>query len=187
MNWRAGLGLLLLIAAIVSGWSAWRQRDTPAANVAVEERSDYTLEDFELVALDNAGKESVTLRAPHLQRNPADQTLDITSPLFLLPDAEGQHWQVRAKVAWIDASFDELRLQGDVRGTSPEQAPVPTAFETQRLNLIPATRLASTPDAVTITRPGSILSGRGFEANLKTKQYRILSQAKTRYEPSSAH
>lgn len=185
MSWRTGLGLVLLVAAVISGWSAWRQRDTPAAPAVAEQRSDYTLEDFELVALDKEGKESVTLRAPRLQRNPADQSLDITAPLFLLPDAEGRHWQVRSRRARIDAGFDELRLQGEVVGTSPEQAPPPTRFETDSLKLVPARNHISSPDPVTITRPGSILSGRGFEANLKTRQYRILSQVKARYEPTS--
>lgn len=185
MNWRTGLGLVLLAAATISGWSAWRQRDTPAPAAAAQQRSDYTLENFELVALDREGKESLTLRAPHLQRNTTDHTLDIESPLFLLPDAEGRHWQVRALRGRIDAGFDELRLQGEVVGTSPEQAATPTRFSTESLSMVPARDRVSSPDPVAITRPGSILTGRGFEADLKTRHYRILSQVKARYEPTS--
>ncbi len=185
MSWRTGLGLCLLVAALISGWSAWRQRDMPGPMPVSEERSDYTLENFELVALDREGKESLTLRAPHLQRNPGDESLSIEAPLFLLPDAQGQHWQIRSRQGRIDAGFDALQLQGQVVGTSPEQASAPTRFETDSLNVVPGRDLVSSPDPVTITRPGSILSGRGFETNLKTKQYQILSQVKARYEPTS--
>jgi lipopolysaccharide export system protein LptC len=106
--------------------------------------------------------------------------------LFLLPDTDGKHWEMRSKTAWVSAKGDEVRLSGQVNGRSPHDAVVPTTFSTDRLNVFPRKNLASTDDAVTITRPGSILTGVGFETNTKTKQYTFKSQAKTRYEPKSA-
>ena len=120
-----------------------------------------------------------------MQRNPKDQTFQITTPLFLLPDNEGQHWEMRANTAWVSPKGDEIRLSGDVDGRSPKTASVPSSFKTQRLNVFPRKNLATTADAVTITRPGSILSGVGFETNTKTKQYTFKSKVKTRYEPQS--
>lgn len=186
MSWRLGLGLMLLVAAMLSGWSAWKQRDAAEPEAAISDRADYLMRDFEIISLDDKGQESMTLRAPEMQRNPNDQTFTIATPLFLLPDSEGQHWEMRSKTAWVSAKGDEMRLSGDVKGTSPKQAPIPTTFDTQRLNVFPRKNLASTDAAVTITRPGSILSGVGFETNTKTRQYTFKSQVKTRYEPNSA-
>ena len=186
MNWRTVLGLVLLVAAITSGWSAWKQRDVAEPDAPSSERPDYLMRDFEVIGLDDQGQESITLRAPEMQRNPRDQTFTIATPLFLLPDTDGHHWEMRAKTAWVSPNGDELRLSGDVRGTSPKEGAIPTTFDTQRLNVFPRKNLASTDDAVTITRPGSILSGVGFETNTKTKQYTFKSQVKTRYEPKSA-
>lgn len=186
MSWRMVLGLVLLVAAILSGWSAWKQRDVPEPDRSVVERSDYLMRDFEMISLDDEGKESMTLRAPEMQRNPKDQTFTITTPLFLLPDSQGQHWEMRAKNGWVSAKGDELRLTGNVTGISPQQAAVRSTFDTQRLNVFPRKNLASTDAAVTITRPGSILSGVGFETNTKTRHYTFKSQVKTRYEPNSA-
>lgn len=186
MSWRMVLGLVLLVAAAVSGWSAWKQRDVPEPESSAVERSDYLMRDFEMISLDDQGKESMTLRAPEMQRNPKDETFTITTPLFLLPDNEGHHWEMRAKSGWVSPKGDELRLTGDVKGTSPKQAAVPSTFDTQRLNVFPRKNLASTDAAVTITRPGSILSGVGFETNTRTRQYAFKSQVKTRYEPNSA-
>ena len=186
MNWRLGIGLILLVAAVLSGWSAWKQRDVAEPEAVTSDRPDYLMRDFEMISLDDEGKESITLRAPEMQRSPKDQTFTIATPLFLLPDDKGQHWEMRSKTAWVSAKGDELRLSGDVKGTSPKETAVPTTFDTQRLNVFPRKDLASTDAPVTITRPGSILSGVGFETNTKTKQYTFKSQVKTRYEPNSA-
>ena len=186
MNWRMVLGLVLLAAALLSGWSAWKQRDVPEADAPSSERSDYLMRDFEMISLDDQGQESMILRAPEMQRSPKDETFQITAPLFLLPDTDGNHWEMRSKTAWVSAKGDEVRLSGQVNGQSPQAAAVPTTFKTERLNVFPRKNLASTDDAVTITRPGSILSGVGFETNTKTKQYTFKSQVKTRYEPKSA-
>ena len=186
MSWRTTLGLVLLLAAILSGWSAWKNRDVPAPGRVVVDRSDYVMRDFEMIALNGDGREAVAVRAPLMERNPQDQTYTITTPLFLLPDSQGHHWEMRAKSGWVSAKGDELRLTGDVKGTSPKEAAVPSTFDTQRLNVFPRKNLAASDDAVTITRPGSILTGTGFETNTKTKQYTFKSQVKTRYEPRSA-
>lgn len=186
MNWRMVLGLVLLAAAILSGWSAWKQRDVAEPDAPSSERPDYLMRDFEVISLDDQGQESITLRAPEMERNPKDQTFTIATPLFLLPDSQGHHWEMRSKTAWVSARGDEMRLSGDVKGTSPKEAAVPTTFDTQRLNVFPRKNLASTDDAVTITRPGSILNGVGFETNTRTRQYAFKSQVKTRYEPHSA-
>lgn len=186
MNWRLVLGLVLLAAAAFSGWSAWNQRDVPEAPVAIASRSDYMMRDFEMISLDDKGQESITLRAPQMQRDAKDQTFQIATPLFLLPDSDGQHWEMRSATAWVSPKGDEMRLSGNVEGRSPENAPVPTTFQTERLNVFPRKNLVRTDAAVTITRPGSILSGVGLEVNTLTKQYTLMSQVKTRYEPNSA-
>ena len=186
MNWRLTIGLVLLVAAIFSGWSAWKQRARPETAQAGPDRSDYVMHDFEVVALDKQGKEAVTLRAPEMHRNPADESLSITTPLFLLPDSEGKYWQMRSKTGWMSPDHSELRLLKDVQGTSPADAPPPTVFRTERLDIFPDKNLATTELAVTITRPGSILSGVGFETHLKNKTYEFKSQVKSVYAPKSA-
>ncbi len=185
MSWRGILTLLLLVGAIVSGWSVWKQRVDRDPVKAGSARSDYVLHDFELIALDDQGKESFTLRAPKLARSPDDRTLALTTPLFLLPDKQGQHWEVRSRTGWVSAEGDEIRLRGNVRTTSPTQDPTPVAMNTEQLNVFPESNRMVSPVLVTITQPGSILRGRGLEADLDTKRYRLLSQVRSRYAPSS--
>ncbi len=185
MSWRGILTLVLLVGAIVSGWSLWTQRIDPNKTSVVGGRSDYVLHDFELIALDGTGTESFTLRAPMLARSPGDRSMALTTPLFLLPDKQGHHWQVRSDTGWVSPGGDEVRLRGDVRTRSPEQDARRTTMNTEQLNVFPDDSRATSTAIVTITQPGSILRGRGLEADLDTRQYRLLSEVHSRYAPSS--
>lgn len=186
MNWRLWLGLALLVAAAISGWSAWKHRQADVSVATTKQRPDYVMRDFEMISLDDRGQEAMTLKAPLMQRNPLDQTYTITTPLFLLPDPKGQPWELRAQSGWVAAKGEELRLRGGVVGNSPAGAQTPTEFKTASLNVFPNKNLAQTDAIVTITQPGSILSGTGFETNTKTKQYALKSQVSSRYVPKSA-
>jgi lipopolysaccharide export system protein LptC len=182
MSWRTTLTLLLLVGAVVSGWSVWTRRDAADGGRGSSGRSDYVLHDFELVALDDTGKESFTLRAPRMARDPGDRTMAMQTPLFLLPDSARHYWQVRARTGWVAADGNELRLRGDVRVDSPPEARK-VAMNTEQLNVFPDKNLATSATVVTITQPGSILRGRGLETNLASKHYEFKSQVHTRYVP----
>ncbi|HHW4678378.1 MAG TPA: LPS export ABC transporter periplasmic protein LptC [Xylella sp.] len=188
MSWRSILNILLLLAVIVSGWSAWHHRkqmeSTPAQNIA----TDYTLHDFKMVALDKqTGKESLSLSAPQMQHNQTDSAAKVTAPLFMIPDQSGQHWTLHAQTGWINKDGTRLRLRQDVQGDSPiNPRQVPTTFRTQSLDIYPHNDLAKTADAVTIIHQGIIQTSVGFEVNTKTQQYKLISKVNTRYEPSAA-
>lgn len=181
MSLRLGLGIALLLAALASGWLLWRPSGNEAGATAAAGRSDYVLRDFELVALDNEGKEAFTLRAPLLQETPGARTMDLTTPLFLLPDKQGQYWEVRAKTGWVSAKQDEIRLRGDVHAKGERGASGPTDFRTQELNIFPDSDRATSTVAVNITQPGSIIDGHGLEVDLASKRYKLQSQVRSRY------
>jgi lipopolysaccharide export system protein LptC len=122
-----------------------------------------------------------------MERNATDKTMTITTPLFLLPDDNGNYWHLRANTGWLSAKGDELRLHDNVVGDSPEGIGTPTRLETTQLNVFPRQNLARTDAKVTVTQPGSILTGVGFETNTKTRQYIFKSQVHSTYVPKSAH
>jgi lipopolysaccharide export system protein LptC len=182
MSWRGILTLVLLAGAAVSGWSVWMQRERGPEPGGGGSRSDYVLHDFELVALDEQGRESFTLRAPTMARNPDERSMAMESPVFLLPDSDRHYWKVAAHRGWVSPGGDELRLRGDVRVTSPPEDRK-VAMNTEQLNVYPDRDLATSPAVVTITQPGSILRGRGLETNLASKRYTLKSQVHSRYAP----
>lgn len=184
MNWRTVLTLVLLAGALFSGWSVWTHRTGKDNGAAASGRSDYVLRDFELIALDATGKESFTLRAPVLQETPGAKTMDLETPLFLLPDAKGNYWQVRSRTGWVSEKRDEIRLNGNVRTTSPRQDPRNIVMNTEQLNVFPESRRATSRAVVTISEPGLTMRGRGLQADLAAKRFTLLSEATARYVPS---
>lgn len=187
MNWRVLLTLALLVAAFVSGWSVWTHRPARHGSTTAEPRSDYTLHDFEVVVLDKQGRESFTLRAPELTRNPGDRTMALATPVFLIPAApgtQGTGWEVRARTGWVSAAADELRLRGDVTARTAGADARPVEMRAQQLNIFPDAGRATSAVPVTVTQPGSILRGRDMTALLDSKRVMFASDVKVRYVPS---
>src|SRR3546814_17908338 len=56
--------LVLLAAAILTSWLAWQLRPRPAPDVPGPPRSDYSPDNYELVVLDDTGRESFTVHGP---------------------------------------------------------------------------------------------------------------------------
>lgn len=181
MSWRGILTLLLLAAVALSGWSVWRQHRPGERGPVASARSDYVLQDFEIVTLNSQGQEAFTLRAPRLARSPADRTMTLQTPLFQFPDRSGGHWQVRSRQGWVSAKADEVRLTGDVVADPPPGGSRQMRMTTQRLNVFPNEDRASSPALVTFTDRTSIIRGRGMEVDLRSKRYRLLSDVRSRY------
>lgn len=184
MSWRGWLTVVLLAAAIVTGWSAWRQRAEAPQPATASARPDYVLHDFQITALDGEGQEAFVLRAPLLARDPDDRTLSIATPLFLIPDAAGLHWRVRSKTAWVSADNSEVRLRGNVVATSPPDGSRPSKLETEQLNVFPDTNRASSAVLVTVTGPGTTMQGTGMRADLASKRIRLLSKVALTDDPT---
>ena len=184
MSWRVALTLVLLVCALLSGWAVLHHRARQATQGNASGRSDYVLHDFELISLDKTGKESFTLRAPLLQETPGAKTMDLTTPLFLLPDGEGHYWHVRSATGWVSEKRDEIRLLGDVRTTSPPEDARRITMNTAQLNIFPSTRKATSPAVVTITEPGLTMRGLGMQADLAARRFTLLSRTTARYVPN---
>jgi lipopolysaccharide export system protein LptC len=183
MNWRTTLTAVLLLAAIVSGWSVWRYSGGSSGGSA-STRSDYVLHDYEIVSLDSHGTESFTLRGPRLQRDPGAKSMTLETPLFLVPDRHGAYWDVRAQHGLVPDDGKQLQLRGTVIATSPPQTPPSTRIETEALNLFPGENRATSTALVTITRPGLTMHGRGLRADFDRQQVSLLSDVRTRYVPT---
>lgn len=182
MSWRAGLTLVLLLAAAASGWSVWKL-SRPADDGLLAARADYVLHDFELTSLDKDGTEAFTLRGPLLERDPADKAMAMATPLFLVPDRAGLYWEVRADNGLVPANGERLDLRGNVVATSPADAPPPTRIATEQLSLFPRQNRASSSVAVVVTRPGHTMRGVGLQADFERQRVSLLSQVKHHYVP----
>jgi lipopolysaccharide export system protein LptC len=184
MNKRALLVLVLVALATASSLVVWRLRPAPRPVPPSEARSDYTLDNFELVTLDEAGKESFSVRAPHLERDPQGKSLTITRPAFSFPDRTRGRWVATAGTAWVGPKGEQVKLMGNVDMVGPPGAiGERTRLRTAQLEILPKRNLASSPAVVTVSRGDSILSGTGLRADLKAHRVQLLANVKGRYAP----
>jgi lipopolysaccharide export system protein LptC len=177
--------VILLLTAAVSGWWAWQLRDDdePPALVGPP-RSDYLLFDFDLIALDGAGKESFAASGPRLSRHPHLGTLDIEQPRFSSPDESGAVWTSRADRAWVNAEGSELRLLGDAQIRGPAATDVdPLLMRSESLVLFPRLHKVESALPVTITEPGSILTATGLRGDLNARRVELLSDVRIQHDP----
>lgn len=181
MSRRTLLGLALLAAALITSWTAWRNRERDQVPAAPVQRSDYVLRDFELVMLARDGSESLRLTAPELQRRREDESADIVQPVFVMPADQGS-WRLQADTGWIAADGDLVRLEGNVAADSQGDNPSQASLRTDQLELLPAQDQARTDARVTLTQPGIIQTGVGMDADLKNRTYRLRSQVNVRYD-----
>ena len=185
MTWRTATTWVLLFAAIASGWMLWRQRAAETAPMKAQFRPDYVLNQLELIALDEQGRESFTLRAPRLTRDPAAKSMDLQTPVFVIPPRAGQAgtpWEVRSATGWVAPKGEEIRLRGNVAADSQDKQGRPVKIATEELNVFPNTKRATSAAKVTLTQPGFILNGRGLDAQLDAKRIVLQSDVKARYE-----
>ena len=180
------VGFTLLAVAVAGGLAVWQLRPgapPPPNNPA---RSDYILENFELVSLDEKGLESFSVAAPRLERDPRGKSLTLQLPRFSFPDKDGGRWNATSKSAWVAEKGVEVRLTDQVELVGP---PTPagdrTRFSTANLQIFPKQDLALSQDRVTVSRADSILRGTGLRADMRSKHIQLLDDVKGRYAPPS--
>jgi lipopolysaccharide export system protein LptC len=184
MNNRGVLILVLLGLAFASSLVVWRLRPLPKPPAPSEARSDYTLENFDLVTLDEEGKESFSVRAPRLERDPQGKSITITLPSFSFPDQGGGRWTATSGTAWVGPRGEVVRLVKDVDLIGPPgELGWRTRMQTAELEILPKQDKASSPALVTISRGDSILMGTGLKADLETHRVELLADVKGRYAP----
>lgn len=175
---------ILLGVAVVAGLMVWQLRPKAKPAGPGLARSDYILRDFELTSLGADGKESFSVAAPYLERDPGGKSLSMRLPRFSFPDRKAGRWLATSNSAWVAERGVEVRLIEKVRMTGP---PSPlgerTRFETAHLQVFPKQDLALSDDPVTVTRADSILQGTGLRADMKAHRIQLLANVKGSYAP----
>lgn len=183
MSKRQAATVLLLILATLTSWLAWQLRPQPAADLPGPPRSDYSLDAYTLVVLDKDGRESFTVRGPHLNRDPYSGEWYLNQPRFRFPRDPADPWTASAEMAWVSAHAEEVQLQRNVEILGPRaDGRNRVRLHTQAISVLPKQNLARTDDWVTITRGGSILRGKGLEVDLRSHTFHLLSEVRARYD-----
>ena len=177
---------VLAVLAAGSSYLAWLLRERPdAQQFAGPPRSDYTLADFTLNALDSSGRRTFQVSGPRLVRRGDDGSIHVTTPDYLLIDGGGKPWRGRSDAAWVDRDGSVMKLQGHVemrRDAEPGETPVEVV--TRDVTAWPRDHRIETDAAATISQPGSILRGTGMRGDLDARILELMSDVHSTLQPA---
>jgi lipopolysaccharide export system protein LptC len=168
---------LLAVLGIALNLVYWLTRErTNVDTFAGPPRSDYTLSDFTLNALDSDGKLSFQATGPRLARRGEDGSIFVATPDYVLYDGGGHAWKGTSESAWVSKDGAIMKLDGKVEmHRVPGGAVQPATIETADLVAWPKEQRMQTDAAARIVQPGSILRGVGMRADLDGKNLELLS------------
>lgn len=107
-----------------------------------------------------------------------------TKPVILIYTDERIPWHITAEHGKSQNGTKEVLLYNNVILHQPQQPSHPeTTINTSELTVYPPRSFAETNKKVKITRPGTVIHGKGIEADLKTGIVKLLTRSRGTYEP----
>ncbi|MEO5561052.1 MAG: LPS export ABC transporter periplasmic protein LptC [Dokdonella sp.] len=180
------LVVVLALVALGSELVFWITRERPDEQTfAGPPRSDYTLTDFTMSALDSAGKRTFQVSGPTLARRGEDGSIFVTTPDYIIVDGSGHPWTGKSDAAWVNKDGTVMKLQGQVEmhRQAGGEGDKPIDVVTRDLMTWPKDKKMETAAPATITQPGSILSGIGMRGDLNSKVLELLSDVHSTMQP----
>jgi lipopolysaccharide export system protein LptC len=147
-------------------------------------RSDYTLTNFTIDALDDAGNLSFTVIGPRLAHREDDGSVYVTTPDFVMLDNSGNTWKGKSDSAWVNKDGTIMLLEGHVEMHRQPTAKVkPADIYTSDLTTWPKDKRMQTAAPVTMTDPDSMLSGVGMKSDLGLKVLELFANVHSILQP----
>ena len=147
-------------------------------------RSDYTLTNFTIDALDDAGKLSFRVTGPRLTHKGEDGSVYVDTPDYLMLDNGGNVWKGTSDAAWVNKDGSIMRLDGHVEMHRQASEKVqPADIVTSDLTTWPKEKKMETAAGVTMSDPGSVLSGTGMKSDLGLKVMELFANVHSTLQP----
>jgi lipopolysaccharide export system protein LptC len=106
---------LLALVSFVAWMEVWLMRARDASDDFVgPPRSDYTLRNFTLDALDQEGAYAFSVTGPRMARRGDDGSIYVTLPDYEIIDNSGNSWKGTSESAWVDKDGNVMKLEGAV-------------------------------------------------------------------------
>ena len=180
--------IVIVLAAIATFTQVllWLTRPPPLEpTFSGPPRSDYTLDNFSMNALDTQGKLNFTISGPRLSRRGVDGSIFVSTPDYVIVDKDGNPWLGSSDSAWVNKDGSTMKLEGHVVMQRQATAGVKQAtILTADLIAHPREGTLETEAAARITQPGSILRGTGLRGDLNSKVLELLSDVHNTFEPT---
>lgn len=183
---RYGLLLIVLALALLSWWFQ-RQASSPAP--AVEggaHRVDYSMSDFEVTVMDEAGRPRHQLDALAMRHYGDDDSAELEQPSLLLhrtlADGTAERWRLQSERAQLHQGGERVLLEGRVVMQRLDPAGrVTLELETRDLRVEPRLQRAESDAAVEIREGRGTTRAKGLKIDLKAGQIELLAAVRGDY------
>ena len=173
---------LLAVAAQVLVW-VLRPHDNTNEFVGPP-RSDYTLRNFTIDALDDNGTLSFRVIGPRLSHKGEDGSVFVDTPDYVMLDNNGNTWKGKSDAAWVNKDGTIMRLDGHVEmHRQPTDKVTRADIVTSDLTTWPKDKKMETAAPVTMTDPDSVVSGTGMKSDLGLKVMELFADVHSTMQP----
>lgn len=145
-------------------------------------RSDYTLTNFTVDALDVDGQHAFSIAGPRLTRRAEDGSIFVATPKYEIIDNSHNLWKGHADSAWVNKDGSIMKFEGQVQmRREPTATVTPVELKTSDLTVTsdkstsPPKKTLETAELATITDPGHVVHGVGMKADMGMKVVELLS------------
>lgn len=172
------LGFGVLALTLLAFWLDYSTESAREKTAVINESTDYEMQQFTLVSLDESGQPFQWLSGKDMLHFP-DNRVTLTEPKFVLEQESKKQWQVSAKEGKIDTE-NNIELAGNVKIEQIAGAEKMTV-STTRLVILDNRQIAESSNLVTVVTSNGQISAKGMRANLSTQQLHLLSEVKGYY------
>jgi lipopolysaccharide export system protein LptC len=175
--------LLVLLAALTWWLDSKVQPSSQRPDGSTRHDPDVIVEGFEATRMNPDGTRRYLLRGKRLVHYPDDNSTQLEAPQLIYFDYERSPVTVKSNVAQVAEGGDNVYFSGNVqvlRAAYEQTAEL--GVLTNYLHVMPDQQLAKTDQPVTLIEGNSTASAVGLEFDNKTRQLRLLSEVKARYE-----
>jgi lipopolysaccharide export system protein LptC len=157
-------------------------------------RSDYTLANFTLDALDEQGHHSFTMVAPRMARKEDDGSIYVTTPNYEIVDNGGNLWKGTSDSAWVNKDGTIMKFEGAVdmhRLETEKVTPVQMLTRDLTVTTDPKTkdpkqqreRRMETAALTTVIDPDTVAHGIGMKTDMTLKIVEFLADFHSTTQP----
>lgn len=181
------IGLLILLAASLSGWSVFLSSKSPIlVTRSSSDLPDAFMENVIATVMNKVGNPSLKVETPKMTHYPTDDATELTSPHVTVYRESPQPWHINADHAKTKQGVSEIAFWDNVviHHQADNDNPL-TTMQTAALTIFPEQQIAKTNVAVTVQQPETTVHAVGMLANWDQGTVHLLSQAREEYAPKS--
>lgn len=148
---------------------------------------DMYMENFVTTSMSPQGRPLRRVEAEYMAHFPDTDTHELQRPYMVMYGDEGREpWHVRSERGWVSASGDVMLLLGKVHiWRNNTSGLMELDIKTEDLRVLPEKEYGETDKPVVITTPTTQTHGVGMKAHLKDRRLELLSNVRTRHEPTT--